>query len=186
VAGLAVAPWQAMNRRVELALVGAAGGVAGLVAKRVATELWNRLVKPRNTHPRPRRSWSLIGEHHTRDEYSNVALARVLYTKVAGHPPSERAKPLLGTAVHWGFGVASGALYALARDTREGLDMRGGLTLAMGLWALVDEIGLSLGGFQDAPTSYPARAHVSALVSHVAYGVAVAATTQRLAQELRI
>src|SRR5258708_2204013 len=58
-AGLSVAATYAMDRRVELALLGVAGGVAGLVAKRAATEVWNRLIKPRKANHRPKRSWSL-------------------------------------------------------------------------------------------------------------------------------
>ncbi|MDB4962843.1 MAG: hypothetical protein JWP01_2842 [Myxococcales bacterium] len=183
--GLAVARSLAMQRRLELALLGTVGGVAGLVAKRVVAEAWNRLIKPRRTDHRSKRSWSLVGEHHVPGEYSNVALARVLYTKVAGHPPSERTLRLLGTGVHWGFGVGTAVLYAVVRDTCKDLDARGGLTLAIAVWALVDEIGMSLAGLQDAPTSYPIRAHTSSLVSHLGYGLAVAATTQTLARKLR-
>lgn len=173
-----------MDRRLERALVGTVGGVAGLVAKRVATGVWNRLIMPRETNHRPKRSWSLVGEHHLTNEPSNEALARVLYTKLLGQPPSERTKQLLGTAVHWGFGASMGALYALTRDRRDDLDVPGGLALAIGLWALADELGMSLVGLQDAPTSYPAWTHARALATHLAYGLAVAATTQKLAREL--
>jgi uncharacterized membrane protein YagU involved in acid resistance len=180
--GLDVARIGRMDRRLELALCGVVGGVAGLLAKRLAYAAWNRLVKPRTTDHRPKRSWSVVGQHHLPGEPSNVALARVLYTKFAGRPPSERTKHLLGTAADWGVGAALGVLYAILRDRRDDLDLRGGLTLGIVVWALLDEIGMSLVGLQDAPTSYPPWTHVRALAEHVAFGAAVAATTQKLAR----
>ncbi len=74
------------------------------------------------------------------------------------------------------------ATYAIVRRQRRGLDLRGGLVFALLVWALVDEVGISLLGLQDAPTAYPRMSHVNALAQHLAYGTAVAATTQRLAR----
>jgi uncharacterized membrane protein YagU involved in acid resistance len=73
------------------------------------------------------------------------------------------------------------AAYAMLRGRRRGVDLRGGLVFALLVWALVDEVGISLLGLQDAPAAYPRMSHVNALAQHLAYGTAVAATTQRLA-----
>lgn len=171
-----------MNRTIELGLFGILGGVAGLAAKRLAGELAKRSLPSGGEPPKPGSSWSLVGEQHEKEESSNEALARVVYTKLAGHPPSEKTRKLLGTAVHWGFGASMAGLYAMVRRQRRGLDLRGGVVFALLVWALVDEVGISLLGLQDAPTAYPRMSHVNALAQHLAYGAAVAATTQRLAR----
>lgn len=171
-----------MNRTIELALYGIAGGVAGLAAKRLAGTIARRVLPRGATAPRPNRSWSLVGTQHEDDEPSNEALARVLYTKLVGHAPSKTTKRRLGTAVHWGFGVGIAVAYATLRGERRGLDVRGGLVFAVLVWALFDELLSSLLGLQDAPTAYPATSHVNSLAQHLAYGTAVAATTQRFAR----
>jgi uncharacterized membrane protein YagU involved in acid resistance len=104
-----------------------------------------------------------------------------VYTKLAGHPPSSQMKRWLGTAIHWKFGMVMAAIYATVRRERRSLDLRGGLVFGLAVWALFDELGGSLLGLQDAPPAYPATTHLSDLAQHLAYGAAVAATTQRLA-----
>jgi hypothetical protein len=171
-----------VNRTIELALYGIAGGVAGIAAKRLAGKIATRVLPSGGSPPRPEHSWSLVGTQHEDDEVSNEALARVLYTKLAGHAPTKTTKRRLGTAVHWGFGAGMAALYAMVRRERRGLDVRGGLVFAVLVWALFDELLNSLLGLQDAPTAYPTTSHVNALAQHLAYGAAVAATTQHFAR----
>ena len=171
-----------MNRTLEIGLFGLAGGIAGLVAKRIAGELASRVLPKGGSAPSPGRSWSLVGtKYEGKDEPSTEALARVIYTKLAGHPPTAARKKRLGTAVHWGFGATLAVTYALARRQRRGLDLGGGIAFGVLVWALIDELGISLLGLQGAPSAYPPISHVNALAQHLAYGAAVAATTQRLA-----
>jgi hypothetical protein len=174
-----------MNRTLEIGLFGIAGGIAGLAAKRIAGEIARRVLPRGGKAPSPGRSWSLVGtQYEGKDEPSTEALSRVIYTKLAGRPPTAALKKRLGTAVHWGFGATTAVAYALARRQRCGLDLGGGLVFGLLVWGIIDEVGLSLLGLQGAPTAYPPSSHVNALAQHLAYGAAVAATTQGLAHAL--
>lgn len=171
------------------ALLGAAGGVVGLAAMGGVMRAATRLLagnpqdnKERQQGPEEHPSISLVGPQHEPDEASTAAVGRILYTRLAGHPPADATRARLSTGVHWSYGVLMAAGYGMLRAGRPGFDVLGGLAFAVGLWAIGDELIVPLLGLSDAPQAYPARHHAQALAGHLAYGVATAATTQRLAR----
>ncbi len=59
-------------------------------------------------------------------------------------------------------------------------DLAGGLVFGAALWNCGDELGVSLLGLAEGPTTFPPKQHVGRLGSHLAYGTTVAVTTQVL------
>lgn len=102
----------------------------------------------------------------------------------ASHAPggrhlSREEKERAGTAVHYAFGAAMGALYGLACEytTLPGL----GLGTAFGtvLWLNTDLWSVPAVGFAKWPTEEPAAAHLSHWLAHLVYGAGME-TTRRL------
>jgi hypothetical protein len=171
-----------MKRRLEMTLLGVAGGLAGLAARRIVDVAWNRLVPSgKVTRPGPHRSWALFGLHHAPHEPATEALARIVYEKVTGRPIPERTRHILGMAVHRAFGISMGALYAATRDARHPPSARSGVLFGAAVWAGAAELALPVLGLSEPPTAFSARLHLRMLMDHLVYGAAVGATTQRLA-----
>lgn len=157
------------------ALVGAAGGVAGLAAMRLAMKASSRAIE-RVAPPSTRAGGNS-------EQAVTEKIGGTIYRILAGHPPSEVTTERLGTAVHWSFGVAMAAGYGLVRGgPRRGIDAFGGLAFGKLLWLVGDELAVPLLGLAKAPWKYPLRAHVTPLFGHLAYGLATAAATQTLAR----
>jgi hypothetical protein len=162
-------------------IAGVLGGAAGLLAmelvRRVTSPLVEKWARAMPAHPPHRRSMSVIGTHHEGNESATDAIGRIAYEKLTGHTPTAQAKRAASWAVHLGYGLELGALYGLLRgETRH--PARDGLAVAFASWLLVDELANSLLGLADKPTAYPIASHVQALVMHVGYGLALAATTR--------
>lgn len=51
------------------------------------------------------------GRQYKQRESATAALGRILYHWAADEDPGEEAKSLLSYLVHWGYGVAQGAVY---------------------------------------------------------------------------
>jgi hypothetical protein len=153
---------------------------------RLAQRLVAPIVKRRAPQPldvfATERSISLIGPHHNLDEAANEALARIAYKAVLRREPSGRAKQRLAWVLHAGYGLLAAAVYgALHRPAHTtGRVVRSGAVFGTALWLLGDELAVPLLGLADKPGAYHPTRHLQALVAHLGYGVATAATTQAL------
>lgn len=163
------------------AMLGLAGGVAGVVAMEYVMKGTSRLFRV-PSGGEERQTMSLIGERRRRGETATTALGRSLFTKVMRREPGGREKQLLGTAVHWGFGLAMAAGYGLSRgrSRHPAADLAGGALFGVGLWGLGDELLVPLLGYGDRPGAVPVKKHAQALVGHLGYGVVTATTVQGL------
>lgn len=159
-------------------ITGAIGGVAGTIAMGY---FW-QTAKTINGGKDPRQETnedaddfteiSLIGKHHEDNESSTMAMGRILYTEVAGKAPvSKETKSLLSNVVHYSYGAKQGANYGAFRAGAGAVDILGGLAWGTGLWALGDELAVSVTGLADGPGKYPLKQHLYRWGAHLTYGL---------------
>lgn len=159
--------------------IGQCGGLAGVCAMntfmRATADYFQK--NGGEATGQPEKSMSLVGRQHREDEGATQAVGRILYTKVAGREPqSPELKSTLSQLVHWGYGMEMGGCYGFFRTNSGFLDLNGGLKYGTGLWLAGDELALPMLGLAGAPQSKPAATHVQALIAHLVYGAATAAT----------
>lgn len=123
---------------------------------------------------------SLVGPLRKENEPATVTVGRIAYEKVRGEQPSRERGAQLGKAVHWGYGVAMGALWGLFERRMVEHDIRGGVGYGLALWLLGDELLVPLLGLAKGPTAHPPSVHAQALGAHLVYGLATGAATRVL------
>jgi hypothetical protein len=170
-------------------LVGVIGGVAGLWAMRyywqnIAPLVTEVLPEPKRQFQQPPSSLdeiSVVGKQYERGESSTEALGRMAFERVVGQEPqSEETKVALSYFVHWLFGLLQGGMYGTMRGNAAGLDLKGGLLHATGLWLLGDELAVPLLGLQKGPTATSMAQHVNRLGAHLSFGLGTSVATQIL------
>ena len=166
-----------MNSISRVAL-GALGGAVGALAMTV----YNKQVAPlvtngKNAHLPDQHSVAPLGQLHAPGESSAAAVGRLAYEATKGRNAPREARESLGEQVHWGMGIASGAVYGLL--TRD-LNLLTSLGFSMTLWVLVDEGLLPLAGLHDGPAGDSVAGHASRLASHLAYGAGLGLTVLAL------
>ena len=169
------------------AMLGLVGGVVGVLAMgqywvRVAPLLTPEAEEPDDDggeEPPPKPDQNVIsplGQQHEPGETSTAAVGRTAYQTVTGKTPGVETRIALSEAVHWGFGILSGALYGALTARHSGRPAAGPLTGAVygaALWALTDEGVVPLLGLQDGPAASPASGHLNRLGAHLFYGAAL-------------
>lgn len=78
----------------------------------------------------------------------------------------------IGAALHYGFSIGSGALYATAAQRLPAMRCARGAAFGAALWLLGDEIAVSASGLEN-PFEAPVASHLSALGAHIAYGMLI-------------
>ena len=107
---------------------------------------------------------------------SSVRAAEAAARTVGARLPDRRARALGGKTIHYGYGIAWGAAFALAaRALRFRPPVATGLAFGALLWVLSDEVLVPLLGFSRLPARYPASSHLKGLAAHLVYGVATEA-----------
>ena len=102
---------------------------------------------------------------------ATVETAKVISRGVFGHELQESEKEPAGTAVHYAFVTASGALYGALAEVSPQVTAAGGLPFGAAFWLIADEISVPMLGLAKGPTAYPVSTHVYSLASHLVYGV---------------
>jgi putative membrane protein len=92
---------------------------------------------------------------------------------VFDHELTEGEKETAGTAVHYAFGVGTGALYGVAAELAPALTAGAGLPFGTAVWLAADEGLVPLLGLSKTPTEYPLSTHAYSLASHFVYGLTV-------------
>ncbi len=151
------------------ALAGAASGIVASFAMARVMPLLSRLQTARGREKEQRAAAG--GENAT------VAIAR----RVAGLagkdlPPGSEAKA--GEAVHYAYGAAWGAAWALLRPRAARLGPVAGLAFGLALWAVSDELLVAALRLAPPPWRYPLSTHVRGLGAHLVYGAATDAGTR--------
>jgi uncharacterized membrane protein YagU involved in acid resistance len=104
-------------------------------------------------------------------EPATVKLAALVSERVFHRELPERAKPLAGHAVHYGFGTTMGGAYGAMAEIVPAVTAWGGLLFGAGLFLLADEMAVPALRLAAPPQRYPVATHVDALLAHFVYGV---------------
>jgi xanthosine utilization system XapX-like protein len=92
--------------------------------------------------------------------------------KAAGAELSPTQHEAAGKAVHYGLGMAPGAIYGMYRDKIPAPPVARGLGYGFALFLLQDEMMNPIAGTAAKPQQYPWQAHARGLVAHLALGLA--------------
>lgn len=148
----------------------AAGALAGLGASWVMSAAYRPIMRAgsEETLRRERRAQGGMPPSTVR---AAEAAARAVGTEL----PDRRSQALGGKAVHYGYGAAWGAAFALAARAlalRWRPPVATGLAFGALLWLVSDEVLVPAFGFSSEPSRYPASSHLKGLAAHLVYGLA--------------
>ena len=186
---------------VKGAIAGAVGGIVGTLAMAAFQQLWMRttttLAERFSGEPsdedRNRLKNAGVGEgeypqseprsHHHHNSPSE-RLVETVYREVIHRPASRRTMKIGGSAIHFGFGAAAGAVYGAAAEVEPRVTIGEGTLFGTAVFIAADEIALPLTGLAEPPHRTPARRHLYALFSHFAYGAATEITRRLVREQL--
>ena len=114
-----------------------------------------------------------LKERGSEDETDDAAmrLANVVSEGVFEHGLSQHEKQTAGTAVHYVFGVTTGAWYGAAAEAFPVITAGGGLPFGGVVWLTADEGLVPALGLSKSPSEYPLSIHAYAFASHLVYGL---------------
>jgi hypothetical protein len=147
-----------------------AGALAGLGASFVMSLAYRPIMRAGSAGTLRREQEAQAGQPPSTVRAAEAA-ARTLGTTLS----RPRAQALGGKAVHYGYGVAWGAAFALvarALAPRRRPPVATGLAFGALLWVLSDEVLVPLLGFSRGPARYPPSSHLKGLAAHLVYGLA--------------
>jgi hypothetical protein len=105
------------------------------------------------------------------DDDATERLANIVSEGVFKHELTKEEKAVAGTAIHYGFGLTSGALYGALAELAPVVTAGEGLPFGAAIWATADEGLVPLLGLSKSPTEYPPSVHAYALASHFVFGL---------------
>jgi len=173
----------------------AAGAAGGLVAAFVMNQFQSALGKLMENEERPHGAQSLqqglpdhgigreLAERGVDDPNDNAAVrtANAVSELAFEHHLTKPEKERAGEAVHYAFGVSSGAIYGAVSEVMPLATMCEGTAFGTAVWLLADEATVPALGLSRNPTDYPVSTHVYSLASHLVYGL----TTELVRRALR-
>ncbi|PYS91386.1 MAG: hypothetical protein DMF64_12485 [Acidobacteria bacterium] len=174
------------SRRDGDVLKGLAAGIAGgLVASFVMNQfqaLWSKLTEDEErSHGAQSRQQGtpqhgVARELQARgsDEEEDDATERTAQAIAEGvfdHKLSKPAKQTAGAAVHYAFGMTTGAFYGATCELLPEAAAGAGLPFGAFVWLTADEGVVPLLGLSKPPTEYPLEKHAYAFAAHLVYGL---------------
>ena len=175
-------------------LRGAAAGAIGGIVGSAAMVLFNHVLASTGFGKSDR------GEHHQHrrldakpndsdgtisDEPASRKAASVAAEAVTGQPLNEREKDLGGSLFHYGFGAAAGAVYGALAAASPKVTTGGGAPYGAAVFVTAGELGIPAAGLSRHPADYPASRHLSALATHLVYGVTLETVRRLLMRRTR-
>ena len=146
---------------------GAAAGAVGVVAMDAVT--WALYRREGQT--------ALLREKHLRPYGKDTAHALVgRMTEAVGSDAGSAEPNAAGIAVHYGLGMAPGALYAERRRQYPWLRTGRGALYGLGLYLANDLLAARLLRIAGPQGRYPWQAHARGVIGHVVLGVVTEAT----------
>jgi putative membrane protein len=115
-----------------------------------------------------------IGSEHQQQSDSGPATekaAAAVITGGLGYRMSKEQKQLAGTGMHYGFGASVGGLYGALAEAAPSATIGMGLPYGAGVWLAADEIAVPALGLARPPQEHPLSTHISALASHLIFGL---------------
>jgi uncharacterized membrane protein YagU involved in acid resistance len=141
-----------------------AGAVSGLAASWLMSALMPALERLQPSAARER-------EKQVQDK-SALRVAAEKAAAAAGRDLEGKAKRTAPLAIHYGYGAAWGAAWAVVRRQAGRLGPWAGVAFGATLWAISDETLVPLLRLSPAPWRFPLSTHLRGLVAHLAYGAA--------------
>lgn len=108
------------------------------------------------------------------DEEQDDATERVasaISTGVFDRELTRDEKRRAGAAVHYAFGVTTGAAYGALAEVAPAVTAGAGLPFGTFVWAAADEGLVPALGLSKSPAEYPLSIHAYALASHLVFGL---------------
>jgi putative membrane protein len=103
-------------------------------------------------------------------ENATVKAAVAISEKAFGHELKREERQPAGNAVHYAFGIFTGALYGAMVEEWQGARAGEGTAFGAALWLVSDEVAVPAAGLAKGPWEYPLRTHAMALAAHLVYG----------------
>ena len=149
----------------SLAWNAAEGALAGAMASQVMNQVTSFLYSHEDAA-------ALAREEQARGGRPAFAIAAEKLASLAGRTLDEAQRERLGSALHWGVAVGTGALYGVLRRRLSRARVGAGLLFGAAVWLIVDEwLNVAL-RFTPGPRAFPWQAHARGLAGHLAFGVA--------------
>jgi hypothetical protein len=177
----------------------AAGVIGGLVASVVMNQFQALLGKLSEGEERSHGAQSLQqgspghgvgrelegrGDDAEQDD-ATMRVADAVSRGVFDHELTQGEKQAAGTAVHYAFGVTTGALYGVLAEALPNVVTAGaGAPFGAAVWLGADEGLVPLLGLSKSPAEYPPSTHAYALASHLVYGLTTEAVRRAVRDRL--
>ena len=149
------------------------GAVAGLVGTVAMTQFQNALsaISKRNKNGQ---------DQPQGDAPATVRTVEAMSEKLGRRDLDEKRKKSAGMAVHYLFGTANGALYGAVSPRVPKARLGFGSLFGTALWAVADELAVPALGLSKPAKQTPLSTHLSALSSHIVYGLATEGASRGL------
>lgn len=148
----------------EMAIDAAAGAFAGVIATVALSGVTSSLYERENRLARWREDW-------TRGGKSAYEIAAEKAAELAGVDLSSEQEATAATAIHYGIGVGSGAVYGVVRRHIPAPAIVKGLGFGTALWLIADEGANPALGLTPGPRAFPWQTHARGLAAHLVFGL---------------
>lgn len=146
------------------------GALAGLAGVQAMTPVTTNFYERASDEDKKRESEVSYGVAY------EVAAKRT--AELLGTTLSDDQAGKVGTALHYGLGLAWAPVYIWLRRSHGMGPLAAGLATGMSLEVLVDEGANAALGFTPPPSAYPLSTHVRGVAAHLAFGLALAGTLE--------
>ena len=177
----------------------AAGAIGGLVASFAMNQFqagMSKLFEDPRQHPEKKeRAQQAQGWKEHREpanpedaevENATVKAAAAVSRTVFQHELEPEERQPAGNAIHYAYGVVTGALYGATAEDWEEVTAGAGTTFGAAVWLTSDEIAVPLLKLSKPPQEYPLRVHAMALASHLVYGLTTEVVRRALREQLKL
>lgn len=140
------------------------GAIAGAVATWLMGKVTTRLYERESAATRAR-------EDRARGEKAAYTVAVEKAARLARREVEAERAEELGRGVHWGLGVAAGAVYGALRPRSRVLRAGRGLAFGLAFFVLFDEVLNWALRLTPGPGAFPWQTHARGLAGHAAFGL---------------
>lgn len=178
-------PRKRWEQRPDHATLNVVGGLLGGLVAAYAMEHFQRLLG--RISPDIGGAPGAGGQQYRKpqSEPSTYKAADAVTRAVTGHSLAPEDKPAGGSAVHYAFSGAVGAIYGAAASRTSEITAWGGVPFGATVWLIADEMGMPAAGLAKAPSEYPLRDHLTTFTSHLLYGATTEAVRRCVVASLR-
>jgi uncharacterized membrane protein YagU involved in acid resistance len=145
------------------------GAIGGIVGTLVMAQVTGFLYKFESDEKKKK-------EESLRTEPPPQAMVRRMTADVLHLKVSDETLSKLGNVVHWGYGMAWGALYGALHERVPAFSKAAGLPFGLVFWLIGDEVVTTVFKITPPPQAFPIDAHMRGLAGHLAFTVSADGT----------